>query len=409
MKQMRIDELVAMAEKQMVSYGYADTGMRAYARVWERFQSYANTYNLVYYTEELMLAFMEEEYRAFSAPHGTRAQREKLCALNKLDECHKYQLISSKHYSKQKKYEFAGKISHSVRRYLAFRGPTVSKARLQSIMLYLERFCKYVDTCAIQGEGDLTAGIIQGFIESCSIYTKSTVASTACCLRGYLSFLHANCLSQSDLTVFVPRITTRKDSEIPSSYSAEDVEKLLDSINRCNAMGKRDYAMLLLAARLGLRSSDICSLKFSSLDWERNEIALIQQKTGEPACYPLLKEVGVAIIDYLKNGRKSLMDEPFLFLREAPPYTRLANGSLYNIVDRHMKLAGIHVPAGKKHGPHALRHSLSSRLLENDVPLPIISEILGHRSTETTKAYLKIAEGKLSECPLAVPPVVKGA
>ena len=84
---------------------------------------------------------------------------------------------------------------------------------------------------------------------------------------------------------------------------------------------------------------------------------------------------------------------------------RINEGSLYNVVDKYMKRAKISIPSGKKHGPHALRHSLSSLLLENNVPLPIISEILAHKSTETTKIYLKIAEKQLLECSLPVPPI----
>ena len=90
------------------------------------------------------------------------------------------------------------------------------------------------------------------------------------------------------------------------------------------------------------------------------------------------------------------------------PYTNVTNSAFYTIVAERIKASGIHVPPGKKHGPHALRHSLSSRLLENNVPLHVISDILAHKSTETTKIYLKIAENQLLSCALEVPPVSKG-
>ena len=299
---------------------------------------------------------------------------------------------------------FKGKIGYSVEQYITFRKTNVSTARLQCIKLYLERFCEYVDlTPSIDSHG-LNAEIIQNFIVSCKIYTKSTIANTAGCLRGFLSYLYKHKLTQANLSVFVPHIVIRKDSEIPSSYKAEDVEKLLNTIERNDSKGKRDYAMILIAARLGLRASDICGLTFDSIDWEKNKICIQQQKTKRQASYPLLKDVGMAIIDYLKYGRKAVAyDVTHIFLSELPPYYRLANGSLYNIVDFYIRRAGIHIPARKKHGPHALRHSLGSRLLENNIPLPIISEILSHKSTETTKIYLKIAEKQLCECALAVP------
>jgi site-specific recombinase XerD len=267
----------------------------------------------------------------------------------------------------------------------------------------MERFCDYVDANASVGADELSADIVIGFISSCSIYTKSTVSCTVSCLRGYLTYLHEQGLTQANLSVFVPHVSRMRDSEIPSAYAAEDVEKLLSVIERNDPKGKRDYAMILIAARLGLRSSDICGLTFNSIDWERNKISLVQQKTDGHASYPLLEDVGVAIIDYLKYGRKNVIDKTHVFLSEHPPYTRLSGKSLHFIVDHYMKRAGIHVPVGKKHGPHALRHSLGSRLLENDIPLPIISDILAHKSAETTKIYLKIAEKQLSACSLDVP------
>jgi len=403
MEKIKIPELIEMTKEEMVNIGYSENVVKKNEKIWTRFASYASQNEVLYYTEKLMMAFLEKECQIFTEPKDTCGKQEKLRALNKLDEFYKYRMISSKRPSAIKKYTFKGKIGYSVEQYIAFRKTNVSAARLQSIKLYLERFCEYVDITSSVDVHGLNAEIIQNFIVSCKIYTKSTVACTAGCLRGYLSYLYKHRLTQANLSVFVPHILVRKDSEIPSSYKAEDVEKLLNTIERNDSKGKRDYAMILIAARLGLRASDICSLTFDSIDWEKNKICIQQQKTNSQASYPLLKDVGMAIIDYLKYGRKTVSDITHIFLSELPPYHRLESGSLYYIVDFYIRRAGIHIPAGKKHGPHALRHSLSSRLLENDIPLPIISEILSHKSTETTKIYLKIAEKQLSECALAVP------
>ena len=404
MEKIKIPRLIEMTKEKMVNIGYSENVVKKNEKIWARFASYATQNEVLYYTEKLMMVFLEEECQIFTEPKDTFGKQEKLRALNKLDEFYKYRTISSKHHGKIKKYLFKGKIGFSVEQYIAFRKTNVSTARLQSIKIYLERFCEYVDKNSSVDVNGLNAEIIQNFIVSCKIYTKPTVACTAGCLRGYLSYLYKHKLTQANLSVYVPHILVRKDSEIPSSYKAEDVEKLLNTIERNDSKGKRDYAMILIAARLGLRASDICSLTFDSIDWEKNEICIQQQKTNRQASYPLLNDVGMAIIDYLKYGRKAVQyDVTHIFLSEFPPYNRLESGSLYYIVDFYIRRAGIHIPAGKKHGPHALRHSLSSRLLENDIPLPIISEILSHKSTETTKIYLKIAEKQLCECALAVP------
>ena len=409
MEQIKVTTLITETKEQLIKYGCSEPVIKVHTNIWARFLKFANQNEATYYTEELMLAFMEEDCCVLSGQIQKKWLYEKQRILNKLDEYYKHRQISSKRFHARKKYVFVGGVGHSVEDYLEFKKARVSNARLQSIKLYMERFCEYTERISIENASCLSAEIIQGFIESCGIYTKSTVADTIGCLRGYLGFIHAGGQTKQNLSIFLPQVPNRTDSTIPSAYSSEDVEKLLSCVDRDNSKGKRDYAMMLIAARLGMRSSDICNLEFSSIDWESNQIRIIQQKTGEPASYPLLEDVGLAIIDYLKNGRKTISGETHVFLREAPPYTMLGNRSLYNIVDLYMKRARIHVPYGKKHGPHALRHSLSSRLLENDVPLPIISAILAHKSTETTKVYLKIAERQLIECALEVPSIVKGA
>ena len=157
----------------------------------------------------------------------------------------------------------------------------------------------------------------------------------------------------------VPQIKIDKTSRIPSAYSKEEVQKLLDSIDRGSPKGKRDYAILLLASRLGMRAGDICSLSFKNLKWEHNEIELIQEKTQEKIQLPLLPEVGSAIIDYLKYGG-TMTESATIFMRHTCPITPLTPHTLHSIVSQYLRVAGIKVPDGKKHGPHALRHYVES-------------------------------------------------
>lgn len=162
--------------------------------------------------------------------------------------------------------------------------------------------------------------------------------------------------------------------------------------------------MILLAARLGLRASDICGLTFSNILWEQNLIKIVQQKTKKPVELPLLEEVGNAIIDYLKYGRPS-SELPNIFIKLYSPYKRLEEPTLHSIVSSYLNLAGIDNVSIKKHGPHALRHSLASFLLEKKTPIPVISEVLGHDNTESTKSYLRIDMNALRQCALEVPPL----
>jgi integrase len=181
------------------------------------------------------------------------------------------------------------------------------------------------------------------------------------------------------------------------------VEKLLASIDRGSPPGKRDYAIILIASRLGLRSGDICDLSFENLKWETNTLEIIQKKTEEPLVLPLLEDVGLAIIDYLKYARPECSSTNAIFLRLIPPMGKLTKDALHSIVTNRMHAAGIKIQDGKKHGPHALRHSLASALLEANTPLPVISEVLGHTTTQSTSVYLKIDINQLRTCTLEPP------
>jgi site-specific recombinase XerD len=153
-----------------------------------------------------------------------------------------------------------------------------------------------------------------------------------------------------------------------------------------------------------LRVSDICGLSFSNLLWRENLIVFIQGKTKKRIELPLLADVGNAIIDYLKYGRP-VSQLPYIFLHAGHEERKLAEPTLHSIVSLYLRQAGVTNVEKKKHGPHALRHSLAGFLLQKKTPLPVISELLGHDSTESTKTYLRIDMEQLRQCALEVPPV----
>ncbi len=163
---------------------------------------------------------------------------------------------------------------------------------------------------------------------------------------------------------------------IPSFYSQEEVMQIEKSVDRGSAVGKRNYAMLLLADRLGLRASDIARLEFCNIDWDRNVIHLVQYKTSVPLDLPLLADVGNAIIDYLRYGRpKSNINCVFLSARA--PFRKMSGDSVGAPIGQLILHSGVDV-TGRHHGAHAMRHSLASTLLDNGTSIPVISEALGH-------------------------------
>ena len=159
----------------------------------------------------------------------------------------------------------------------------------------------------------------------------------------------------------------------------------------------------MLASRLGLRGSDIVNLNLNNLDWENNVIRLTQQKTGQEVILPLLTEVGNALAEYLRYVRPQ-SNIKTVFLSLSPPIRPLSIGTFRCILVEYFREAGVKFQE-KHHGPHSLRHSLASRMLENGISMPVISEALGHSTTETTLSYLKIDINALLRCSLSVPPV----
>ena len=298
-----------------------------------------------------------------------------------------------------------GEIGEGIQAYLAYLTSLgYSPDTISDDRIYLRRFQKYLDAIGRADFLHLSQADVLGFITTLSYSTKATIHCTLCSLRGFLRYLAREGTLAGDWSYLVPKDSYRKEAKLPTTYTKDEIEGMLKAVDRGNPKGKRDYAMLLLACRLGLRASDICGLTFDHLLWQENLIVLRQRKTKRRIELPLLAQVGNAIIEYLKYGRP-VSQLPYVFLHAGHEDRRLQEPTLHSIVCLYLRRAGVANVEKKKHGPHALRHSLAGFLLEKKTPLPVISEVLGHGSTETTKSYLRIDMEQLRLCALEVPPV----
>ncbi len=223
------------------------------------------------------------------------------------------------------------------------------------------------------------------------------------CVKGFMRYLQENNIIEQDLCLDCIKPYKYREEKIPSYYSKEEILQIEKQIDRSSIVGKRDYAMFLLASRLGLRSSDIRLLQFSDIDWDKNEIRIVQKKTKMPVILPLLEDVGAAIIDYVMNARPATKDKS-VFVSFRVPYHVITAATFSDMVAKYIYKSGIDC-SGKHHGSHALRHSLATNLLGGNVSLPAISSILGHSSTNTTKSYLEIDIQSLLYCSHYVPDV----
>ena len=222
-------------------------------------------------------------------------------------------------------------------------------------------------------------------------------------VRIFLKYLFESGFTKEDLSRELEGLKCHRGEKLPSFYTKDEVIKIERAVDRASEKGKRDYAMILLASRLGLRASDITRLQFASLDWDNSIITLKQHKTKREITLPLLSDIGDAIIDYVKYGRPS-NDSKHLFLSLIQPYRPIKVSTLCTIVAAYLNSAGVS-PKGRHHGTHSLRHSLATSLLESGTSLPVISEVLGHGSTGSTMYYLGVDIKSILECSLAVPGV----
>jgi len=401
-----LSELIQETKREMEGRGYAKATIEIHEKTWRMLSAFAQKNNISQYSTDFAFDFLKSKFGDLNGFPHTHTQAEYFRGLNKLDEYHKYGFVSSKR-PRKKAYTFPEGFDEQIRGYIDKRkSEGLSKQRIQSYLLYLERFSQFCADIGLEQTAQISAPHINQYLTSITKYTASTVTASICCVRAFLTHLHNCGAIGQDLAYLLPHVRYSSENAIPSAYSRDEVESILKCIDRCNPAGIRNYAMLMLASRLGLRASDICGLTFRSIDWDGNTISLVTQKSNKAAELPLLKDVGEAIIEYLKVRPSSTSTE--VFLRAQPPYVRLLSSSLYEITSKYIQRSGVHVPQGKKHGPHSLRHSLSSIMLESSVPLPIISDILTHSSSDTTKVYLKIDIRQLRECALEVPPTDPG-
>ncbi|TVQ28603.1 MAG: integrase [Spirochaetaceae bacterium] len=265
----------------------------------------------------------------------------------------------------------------------------------------IKRMLLFLDQHGVSDLKAITAREISAFLKSQIELDSRTVATMLVACRAFFRHLKRTGLTDDELAEKLPKIKANRQFRLPRVWRREDVLAVLNSIDRGSPVGKRDYAILLLITRYGLRSLDVRTLKLSSLRWNENLIEIVQSKTGEPLRLPLLQDVGWAIIDYLRNGRPP-SPLPEVFLTSTVPFRPFGVHScgLNAILAKRVRQAGVAFPRDVPKGVHALRHTLASLMLAQGVELPVISAVLGHLSSESTGVYLHTDIEALRQCAL---------
>lgn len=218
-------------------------------------------------------------------------------------------------------------------------------------------------------------------------------------LRSFLRFARYRGDIEKDLAACIPAVANWKQSTLPRALPADKVEQVLNSVDRKTAIGRRDYAILLILARLGLRAGEIRGLTLEDLDWQEGSMT-VRGKAGRFSQLPLPKDVGAAIADYLRYGRPPASSRCVFLRAKAPAGGFQGQCGIASIVRHTLERAGIDSP---RKGAHQFRHALACQMLKRGASLPEIGDLLRHRSPQTTAIYAKVDLDSLAALALSWP------
>ena len=391
---LQLGRLVANALGEIERLGYSGTSRRRYRTTWEHLIEFFHQKNLGNeFSADLAARFLEE-YRVRDEQRdkpGDGWRRDMVLGVKVLADFAKNGRIE-RAFTRVQAIHLAPPMEKTLRDYeqyskdrLHLRPRTIHRCTTE-VMIFLD----FLHSKKARTLEHIQAADLSDFVSSRDHLKPKTVLGIVSYVRSFLRFLTVRGILRKDLSAELPKIRVPRDATIPSVWDQELIVRLLDAVDRSSAKGKRDYAILLLACRLGLRAGDIRTLKLDNLRWAESTIEITQAKTDAALILPLTNEVGEALIDYLTSGRPKTTHRE-VFLKVKPPFDPFKeNNHLYDIVNYWRWLARITFRSPQKRGLHSLRHTLASRLLEKGTPLPTISEILGHTSLESTRIYAKV-------------------
>jgi len=218
-------------------------------------------------------------------------------------------------------------------------------------------------------------------------YSPSTLRSIGTALRQFFRFLRIHGVRDDRLEDAVPLAVTPRLGSLPRYLEAEDVERLLESLDRSTPAARRDRAMVLCVARLGLRAGEVAGVRLEDIDWHGALLDIRSRKTGRGKRLPLPADVGEAIVEYLENGRLATSCRHVFVLHHLRPGEPAIQRTVYDAVKVALRKAGIDAPI---RGPNLLRHTLATRLIRRGASLKEIADLLGHRCLGTTRVYAKL-------------------
>ena len=403
MEKIMLKDLLNRAEEILRKENYKEETIQDYKYVWNKFYNMCELFNINYFDLNLAMKFLEKYYHIDLKNGKGRTYTRRMRSIYVLDCINRNQPIRT----------FRPKIDRLIPiefkdifyEYDSFLREKYSYSKVMYTATTLEKFFVYIKNNGMNQIKDIKIQNIYDFVNSIDKekYAQHTIYNIKFHLKNFFQYLYEKQRYDFSGNDIFPKITKVDRVKLPSYYTMDEINQILNQVDRTKKRGKRDFAILLLAIVYGLRNSDIIRLRYENILWNENKIELIQYKTKKLLELPLTDNVKYAILDYLKNARPKVKSD-YIFLPTKPPYNYIDKenaSSLYKSVSVYIKKAGLN--NGRKQGLHSLRHSMASNMLKNNIEVSTISSILGHSSVDVTNIYLSIDEEQLRKLALEVP------
>lgn len=396
-------ELVTKATQTLNEQRFCDEFIRKYSAIWRKLLVFAQKHRIEEFSWDLARAFLREEYSIDIEGEDIYAvENRKLHYSTVRPLLYILLLQNDVGWIRTQKLgaisveAFAEVINRFISSCMERR---LKQSTIDGKMWTIKPFLMYLQQNGINSTPELknlTKEHISRFIRFLSARAIKTIANKISALKGFLRYLFENEYVEQDLSIYIPKVAGRQ-KRLAHTWTTEEASRLLKAIERGTSLGKRDYAIFMLAIHLGMRNGDIVSLTFDNIDWAKCCIRFVQEKTGVPQELPLSEEVGKAIIDYLKHGRPE-DSSPYVFVRHTAPFGRIKK--YWCQMQRYLRIAKISVESEKPHGSHTLRFSLATHMLDAGIEYETISAVLGHSNPASTNRYLRADIEKLRLCAL---------
>lgn len=404
---MNLEVITERLKQLLQENNYSPVTIRFYEREWSKIQTFLEeTYGSTEYNMERGLEYLEKQYGFIKKCNdGTFSQQrvQLLRVVHMLEDYRLHQVLTRRYYASKNPIILN---TYYLNIFTDYKNSLVStklsKATVEHYKKISKTFIDYLQQRKVESIKDVTIDVCNSYLKTLAGFSFKTIEQQVCGIRHFFRFLYSSNLIINDYAEKIHMPTVSKNAKIPSTWKLDELKAILSVIDRNSPIGKRDYAMILLACVLGLRVGDIKLLRFENFNWEAKQISIIQHKTQKPLSLPIPDSVGWAIIDYIKNGRPQYYETDYIFLKHMPPFDPIGDDNhMHQQLVKYMRKAGISQYRKRRSGFHSLRHSAGSILLEMEVPLPIITNILGHSDSNVTAIYLKTDLQKLAECILS--------